>query len=445
MDDVSRMRDEAAGLLSALIRFNTTNPPGNELECARFLAGWLAERGVPAEVVQSLPGRGNVAALLPGDPGKKPLLVMGHLDVVPAGDFAKWKRDPFGGEIAEGCVWGRGAIDCKGVVAAQAVTLVELAKKGGGGRPIRFLATADEEVGGGAGIGWIVKNRPDLADCWASLTEGGGEVYDIGDRRFASFMIGEKGQLRLRFNIRGTQEHAAVPGDHQAMYVLGEVLRRLEKLPLEYRVLPANRGLLDRLVGDDGPLMRRLERGDARAWQKFLGDVGRISARLPALFKAIYADTLAPTMVRGSEKLNIIPSEVVLYCDCRLLPGSEPEDRLALFKKLVEDLPVDVAVENSHPASASPPDHPVVEAARELLPTWDPKLELIPTICLGGTDSRQLRWAGYDAYGYVPFPSEPNPEDMPTRVHGLNERLELELLGEITRRVLGLVGELRRR
>jgi len=444
MDD-SRLRDEAAELLSALIKFDTTNPPGDELECARFLAGWLTGRGVPAEAVQSLPGRGNVAALLPGDSGKKPLLVMGHLDVVPAGDLAKWKRDPFGGEVAEGCVWGRGAIDCKGVVAAQAVTLVELAKTGGGGRPVRFLATADEEVGGGAGIGWIIENRPELADCWASLTEGGGEVYDIGERRFASFMIGEKGQLRARFTILGTQEHAAVPGGDQAMYVLGEVLRRLEKLPLEYRVLDANRGLLDKLTGDDGPLIKRLERGDARAWQKFLGDVGGLSARLPALFRAVYADTLAPTMVQGSQKVNIIPGEVVLFCDCRLLPGSEPEAKRELLAGLVKDLPVEVTVENAHPASASDPDHPVVAAARELLPTWDPKLELIPTICLGGTDSRQLRWAGYDAYGYVPFPSEPNPPDMPTRVHGLNERLELELLGEITRRVLGLVGELRRR
>jgi acetylornithine deacetylase/succinyl-diaminopimelate desuccinylase-like protein len=441
----SELLDEAAGLLSALIRFDTTNPPGNELECARFLAGWLGERGVAAEVVESAPGRGNVVALVPGDEGRKPLLVMGHLDVVPAGDPAKWKRDPFGGEVAEGCVWGRGAIDCKGFVAALAVTVAELAKGGGGGRPVRFLATADEEVGGAAGIGWIIENRPDLADCWASLTEGGGEVYDIADRRFASFMIGEKGQLRARFTIRGTQEHAAIPGDDQAMYVLGEVLRRLEKFSPEYRVLDSNRGLLDRLVGDDGPLSKRLERGDTRAWEKLLGDVGRLSDRLPALFRAVYADTLAPTMVRGSDKVNVIPGEVVLICDCRLLPGSGPEEKLALFKKLVGDLPVEVTVENAHPASASDPEHPVVATARELLPSWDPRLELIPTICLGGTDSRQLRWAGYDAYGYIPFPSEPNPPDMHTRVHGVNERLELEILGEITRRTLGLVGELRRR
>ncbi len=449
MSDVSRLRDEAAELLSALIRFDTTNPPGNELECARFLADWMTERGLSAEVIESEPGRGNTTALLPGNDDKKPLLIMGHLDVVPAGDTAKWSRDPFGGEIADDCVWGRGAIDCKCVVAAQAVALIELVKNGdGGGRPVRFLATADEEVGGRAGIAWILKNRPELADCWASITEGGGEVYILGEMRFASIMVGEKGQLRLRFTIQGTQGHAAVPLNDQAMYVLGEVLRRLEKLEPEYRVIPANRGLLDRVLSVSGlkrKYTRRLERGDGRAWSKFLNLAGGMAARMPQIVRAFYTDTLSPTMVEGSGKINIIPGEVTLLCDCRLLPGSEPEDKLAKIKKLVADLPVEVTVENAHSASISSLDHPVVETVRSLLPEWEDGLELVPTICLGGTDSRQLRWAGYEAYGYVPFPSEPNLRDMPSRVHGVDERLELEIVGELTRRTLDLVRELRRR
>jgi acetylornithine deacetylase/succinyl-diaminopimelate desuccinylase-like protein len=446
--DLHRLRERAVELLSGLIRIDTTNPPGNELECARFLAGWLNDHGLPGRVYETEPGRGGTEALLPGDRDAAPIMLMGHLDVVPVGDREAWTRDPFGGEVVDGCVWGRGAIDCKGVLAAQAAALVELARNGETtGRPVRLLAAPDEEVGGAAGVGWLTKHRRELVDCWCCVTEGGGEYYRLGERGVATFMVGEKGQLRLDFTIRGRQGHAAMPGDEQAVYILGELLTRLRKRPEVYRVLDVNVELLGLLTAgrpDGEALTAALESGDAAAWRELFAVLAAGAPEIVDALRAAYTDTLAPTIVRGGEKINIIPGRVALSCDCRLLPGSEPEALLAELRSLAADLPVEIEVSSSHPASVSDIAHPVVEVARRLVARWEPQSAFLPFLCPAGTDSRHLRWAGIDSYGYVPYPADPLPADFNHRMHAVDERLEVAILERITARYLELVRELRK-
>lgn len=447
MELSERLRERAVKLLGELIRFDTTNPPGDELACARFLADWLNAGGLPARMLETMPGRGAAWAELEGD-ARPPLLLMGHLDVVPVGDRAAWSHDPFGGEVADGCVWGRGAVDCKGVLAAQAAALVEAASENDGGRPVRLLAAPDEEVGGAAGLGWIVENRPELVDCWCCLTEGGGEFYRIAGRGFSTFMVGEKGQLRLEITIRGRQGHAALPGDDQALWVLGEVLRRLRERPIAYRALEVNARLLELLlegVEGGGRLLTGLRSGSSEAWTAFFELVRSGAAEFEPALRATYGDTLSPTILRAGEKINIIPGRAELSCDCRLLPGSDAEGFTAGISGLLEGLPVEVAVIESHPASVSAYDHPVVGIARELTARWEPGADFLPLLCLAGTDSRHLRWAGIDSYGFVPYPSEPLPADFTRRMHAVDERLEVEILAKLTQRYYELIREVRRR
>jgi len=438
MTDAARLGKESADLLSELIRFNTTNPPGDELACARYLTDWLAERGLTTEVAEFAPNRASGMAYLAGDRDEKPLLVMGHLDVVPVGDLSKWTRDPFGGEIADGCVWGRGAIDCKGVLVAQAVALAEMARNGETtGRPVRLLATADEEVGGSLGIAWLLENRPQWTDCWLCVTEGGGDIFSFGEQKFAGFMVGEKGQLQVSFTARGKQGHASLPPKEIAAYTLGEVLRRLEQLPPRYRLMDSNRSLLDLLIPN-------LNLETPADWENIFQ---MIEATLPgaAIFvKALYTDTISPTMLQASSKINILPGEAKLTCDCRLLPGTEPAELVAVFKELVSDLSVEVVDEGSHPASLSTVESPVVSTIRRLMEKWEPGTKLVPTLCQAATDSRQMRWAGYDSYGYVPFPASHDPLRTEQRVHGIDERIELETLTAMTVHTLDYTRELRK-
>ena len=222
------VRAEVTGHLQALIRIDTTNPPGNESEAARYLEGILRQEGFDPLFVESEPGRGNVLARLTGG-DEPPLMLLGHTDVV-AAEPEHWTHPPFSGALADGCVWGRGALDMKNMVAANLMVLLLLQREGVQlNRDLVFAATADEEAGkGNHGPGWIIDNRPDLWDAPLIITEGGGSDFSVGEQRFYTCQTGQKGLCRLRLIARGRPGHGSMPHGDSAIVKLSKALAGLE-------------------------------------------------------------------------------------------------------------------------------------------------------------------------------------------------------------------------
>ncbi|HEY7984882.1 MAG TPA: M20/M25/M40 family metallo-hydrolase, partial [Ktedonobacterales bacterium] len=226
--------------LRALVRCDTTNPPGNETAAAEYLAGVLRTAGIAARVIESAPGRGNLVARLQAGEAPAPadaLLLHAHLDVVPARASDGWTHDPFAGDLADGFVWGRGALDNKAAVAMMLVALLALARSGAPlARDVIFAATADEEAGGFAGAGWLVEHHPALIDAGYCIGEGGGYSATIAGKRFYPCSIAEKGFCRMRVHARGPAGHGALPVPDNAILTLGKALRRISRPLPHHRV-----------------------------------------------------------------------------------------------------------------------------------------------------------------------------------------------------------------
>ncbi len=432
---------QAADVLSALLRIDTSNPPGNETPAAELLAAYLADNGVPCELVARDPARANVVARLPGGGGPS-LMLLGHTDVVPA-DADQWRHPPFAGvRDDDGYIWGRGACDMKNEVATRAVAFAAIARSGIAlDGDLVFVAVADEENGTAqVGMSWLVNERPDLATDYV-LNEGAAERLELTDgRTVVTINIGEKAAAAVRVTALGTPGHAAAPYDTpHAIPVLGELICRLAAYRPRRRVLPATEALLESLVGPVG------------------GDLDDAIARAVALHPALgelvaplFSTTIAPTRLRGSTALNVLPGRASVDCDCRILPGTTEAQLLAeLAEALGDDLPYELELlEPPTGGTISPVDTPLLDACRAFLTAHDPGAILLPTISTGFTDSHYLRAAfGSIAYGFWPVRSTPY-EVTAAGVHGHDERIHVDDLGyatlfhiELCRSLLGMEGQ----
>ena len=325
--DWNSVQDDVAGHLQMLIRLNTTNPPGNETNAADYLARVVQAADIEAEIVEPEPGRGTIVARLhAARPTNPPLLLMGHTDVVGV-ERSHWQRDPFGGEIAEGCIWGRGALDMKDQVAAELVTLLLLKQTEATlDRDIILAAFADEEAGGALGAAWIWEHRRELIDAEFAINEGGGRAIAAGDRRVYLCQVGEKGVARLKLTARGEPGHASTPRPDSAMSRMGDALVRLHAWQPEVRLTPAVRQMLETIAGalggDDGARVRDILETRHRKRSPHCR-----SRRMPcAASRPRREDTAVPTVIHGGHRINVIPSEVTLEIDGRILPGTAPEE-----------------------------------------------------------------------------------------------------------------------
>src|SRR5204863_7642255 len=308
----AQLERRTTDLLQRLIRFNTVNPPGNEEAVQEYLRGLLEEAGFECELLSAVEGRPNLVARLRGRSDGPVLSLSGHVDTVLATP-SEWSVDPWSGEIRDGCVWGRGALDMKSQVAAEAAAALALVDEGW--RPesgdLLLVFVADEEAGSLHGARWLCENHPDKVRCDFSVNEGGGEVFEFGGRRFYSVCVAEKGVFRFKLSTSGRAGHASIPriGDN-ALLKLGPFLTRLAaaEMPLELSPEPEaflrGLGVLD--GGDPGAALRAVEEADPR---------------LAMLVEPMLGVTLSPTMAHGSDKINVIPSRAELQVDCRVPPG----------------------------------------------------------------------------------------------------------------------------
>lgn len=427
------VRDEVAGHLQALLRINTVNPPGNETEAAAYLAGVAREAGIACEIAEGMPGRGNFAARLAGSGVARPVALLGHLDVVSV-EPEHWTHDPFGGDLVGDYIWGRGAVDMKNQVAANLMVMLLLQREGINlGRDVIMAAFADEEAGSVWGAKWLWENRRDLIDAEYGLNEFGGQPVEVAGRRFYTVQVGEKGTARMRITARAEPGHASMPREDTAMYRLGKALVRLHEFEPPTVMTPQVAQMLHILGAAQG------EQGLAQVEAILRNPTWAALATLPLDEKTrlnLYAttrNTAVPTIVRGGHRINVIPSEVSVDVDGRVLPGQDPGEWVRQVQAAVGD-EVEVELLHGAPGIAADAASPFFDAIGATMNAEDPGSALLPYVVAGGTDARML--PEMKIYGFMPARSG---DDIAGRMHAHDERVSLDDLLFATRCLYGVV------
>ena len=432
--DWRRLGDETAEVLADVIRIDTQNPPGGETAAANALARKLEAEGIRAEVLESSPGRGNLHARLRGTGGAAPVILLAHLDVVPA-DPRGWRLPPFSGSLEHGYVHGRGALDAKGVAVVELMALVALKRSSVPiDRDVILLATADEEMGGKAGAGWIVQHRPELlGNAQYLLTEGDHIHLSQGGKKVIQVAVGEKTPCWVKLVARGEGGHGSTPPAQTAVTRLIRALDKLRRYRTGVRLV--------RPVEEYFAALAPLEREPLRSKLAHLSEALEDPAFLAEFTRnprqnALIRNTMTPTVLDGSPKTNVIPEEASAQLDCRLLPGERPAEFLALLREVISDDTIRVETLLSFPASSSDPSSGLMAAIRQLAATDLGGAPVVPSVIPGFTDSHYFREHGVASYGFVPFVLS---EDDEKTVHGVNERISVENLRDGVRRLVTLL------
>jgi acetylornithine deacetylase/succinyl-diaminopimelate desuccinylase-like protein len=420
--DWTALEDEAVGLLSRYIQIDTSNPPGDEMKTAQFLKAILERDGIEARVIESAPGRANIYARLKGNGAKKAIVLMHHMDVVPA-EAKQWKEPPFSGAIKDGVIWGRGAIDNKGGGIMGLMTLLALKRqnvelKG----DVIFLGTADEEAGGVLGAGYLLDKHPELfKDVSVVFNEGGGiRLGEDGRARLYSVGVAEKVPLWLKLTAAGSPGHAASPGDNQAVLKLIAALARIASYQSPIKVVPEVQKFYAESAAS-APASRREQYLDLRkALQdpifaaEFLKDRSN-NARV--------RNTISITGIKGSDKINVIPAEASAEIDVRLLPGEEPQLFIDEMRRVIADASIKIEILLSRAAASSPPSADALTVIGEYAQARDPGAPVVFPMGSGFTDCHFFRAKGIPCLGFLPRRSRPSEEGL---VHGINERVSVQ-------------------
>jgi acetylornithine deacetylase/succinyl-diaminopimelate desuccinylase-like protein len=414
-------RDEVTDLLQRLIRVDTTNPPGNETAAAELLRDYLEASGIECELIAKVPERANLVARIPGADGPS-LLFLGHTDVVLA-DPSEWSVAPFSGELRDGMVWGRGALDMKSEVAANAVAIASLAREGF--RPsgdLIFAATADEEVGTGFGLSWLCEEHPDAVRCDFAINEGGGERVELEDGRPIYLpTVAEKMTAPFRLRVLGRSGHASMPGiADNPLVKAAELIARLASFRPEPQMGPEVEAFLSAVLGEVPSAHEAVER------------LAPFSPMGAAVVQALLAPTFSPTIISGSQKRNVIPAMCELEVDCRLLPGQHPGHVEPMIRAVLGgDIDYELEWIEARGGTRSSLDTPLWRAMEEWVAEIEPGARAAPLACAGFTDSHWLREAfGTVAYGFFPSTGELPAEVAASLVHSADERIpvaDLEL------------------
>jgi acetylornithine deacetylase/succinyl-diaminopimelate desuccinylase-like protein len=408
------VRTETSRLLAELIRIDTSNPPGNETAAAEHLAAYLAASGVESEIVGREPGRGSLVARIPGTGDGPSLMLLGHTDVVGA-EADEWSVPPFSGLERDGFVWGRGALDMKGQVAAEAVAVAMLAREGWrGAGDLILCAVADEEVGNGWGLSWLVEEHPDLVRAEYVVNEGGGERIEHRGSVAYTIGVGEKRCAGFAITVRGKSGHASTPSAaDNALVKLGPVIDRIERMPRPAAHLAALGAFLT-AVGEDG------------------ADPDELVARcrtenrlLAAAVEPMLGATIAPTQSEASTALNIIPGRARLVCDCRILPEMTPAAIEQAVRAALAGIEFEFEFVENVGGTLSPGGTPLYQALESFLPEVEPGATLAPMVNSGFTDSHFMREAfGSVAYGFMPMRMDPLLAG--SLVHSADERVPID-------------------
>ncbi|QFG26390.1 M20/M25/M40 family metallo-hydrolase [Actinomadura sp. WMMB 499] len=418
----------AARICADLIRVDTTNRGEGdarpERPAAELVAGLLADAGAEPRVVESAPGRASVLARVPGtDPSAAPFLVHGHLDVVPA-DAAEWTVPPFAGEVRDGCVWGRGAVDMKGTLAMTLAVVARRLREGRRTRGDLVLAfLADEECTGEYGSRYVAREHRDLfTGCTEAISESGGFSVDAGGARIYPIATGERGTAWMRLTARGKAGHGSKPAPGNAVAELAHAVSRIAAHPWPVRLTPGVRALLDGLAGALGTTIDH-DRLDAEAER--LGGAGR-------LFAGTIRNSANPTRLEAGYKTNVVPGSATAHVDGRYLPGTG-EEFLATIDRLLGPKVTREFV-NFEEAPAADPAGPTFAALAGALRAEDPLARPVPYVMAGGTDAKSFHRIGITSYGFAPLRLGPGLDYL-GMFHGVDERVPLDGL-EFGTRVL---------
>jgi len=421
------LRDEATSLLQELIRLDTVNPPGNETQAAELLRDYLAESGVESELYGRTPERSNLVARLPGSGGGPSLLLLSHTDTVLA-DASEWQSDPWSGELRDGEIWGRGALDMKGQVAASAVAMATLAREGF--RPVGdlvFVAAADEEVGEGFGLPWLCENHPDAVRADYALNEGAGERIELLGRPYYICSCAEKMSSPFRVRVNGRAGHASMPGiADNALVKAAPLLERLAAYEPELYLGPETSAVIEAVAG------RPLEPAEALELAR---EVDPLAAEL---LEPLLSLTLSPTMISASQRRNVIPHVCEVVVDCRLLPGQTQDEVEPLLRAVLGDGDYEFEWIEARGGTRSPLDTPLWDAVESFVAEIEPEAAVLPVSVAGFTDSHWLREAfGTVAYGFCPMRAM-DPQLAARLIHSADERIavdDLELAVQCFRHV----------
>jgi acetylornithine deacetylase/succinyl-diaminopimelate desuccinylase-like protein len=431
---LNEVEEEVTDLLSNLISIDTTNPPGNETEAAKYLAENLEKEGFDCEIFESSSGRGSVIARIKGTGEKPNLLLLSHLDVVPA-NSDEWSVDPFGGVVKDGFVWGRGALDMKSMTAMEAMVMELLKRdkvhpKG----DIIIAATADEEKGGEAGAGWLVQNHPEKVQAKYVINEGGGLAIPINGKEIFTIQTAEKGILWLKIKAKGKPGHGSVPGAaDNAIMRMNRVIEKLGNYRSKITLVPTVRKFLSKIAEENKLVQQALSilLEDPERADQILDMVAQKDKAMAEEVRAMLRMTIAPTIVKGGSKENIIPSKCEAVFDCRVLPGQAPSKALTEVKDLLEDIDLeklDFEIVQSSASSESSMDTPLYKHTVDVLEDFDPNCTTAPILLTGGTDSRFFRRMGSTCYGFQPMRSDLPYGEILKMVHGIDERISTENL-----------------
>ena len=407
-------------LLRRLIRFNTVNPPGNEAAVQEFLRELLTAAGFECELLSAIEGRPNLVARLRADSDGPTLCLLGHVDTVLA-DPSQWKLDPWAGELQDGSVWGRGAIDMKSQVAAEAASAIALADWGW--RPqageLLLVFTSDEETGAVAGAQWLCREHPDRVRADLVVNEGAGQVLRYDGRRVYGICLGEKGVFRFKLTTEGRAGHASVPriGDN-ALSRMGPLLTALRERRAPADPPPESLALLQALG---------LDPADPEA---ALRELSESDPRLGVLVEPLLGVSFAPTIMRAGDKINVIPARAELEVDCRVPPGLGERHVREALRAVVGDDRFGLEFSDTVVGNRSSAESPLMDTIRAFVEREDPGAAVAPMVMWGFSDSHCWRAAFPDSvvYGFFPQRAMDFVEGFPL-VHGADEHIPVEDLG----------------
>jgi acetylornithine deacetylase/succinyl-diaminopimelate desuccinylase-like protein len=412
-------------LLQRLIQFDTVNPPGDEQEAQEWLRGLLDDAGFETELLSAVEGRPNLVARLTGSSDGPVLGYMGHVDTVLA-DPDDWSVDPWSGEVKDGCVWGRGALDMKSQVAAEAAAAILLAEEGW--RPssgeLKLIFTADEEAGGSVGAGWLCKEHADKVRCDFIINEGGGDSVEFEGRKVYFGGVAEKGVFRFSIRTKGRAGHASIPriGDN-ALVKMAPILEALR----------GGRPVLE-LSDEPEAFMRAIGIELDGDLQEAFDDLERRNPGIALLVEPTLGVTMTPTMIEASHKVNVIPAHARLRVDCRVPPGRGEDHARERIREAIGDEDYELEFDEMVVGSRSPIETELMDHIRDFVEREDPGAVVAPTVLPGFTDSRSFRETFPDciAYGFMPRKEMDLFEAAPL-IHGADERIPVADLGMAAR------------
>jgi acetylornithine deacetylase/succinyl-diaminopimelate desuccinylase-like protein len=425
-----QLQDSPAGLLARLIRFDTTNPPGDERECISWVQSLLEPLGVDVRVLAREPERPNLIARLGGRGERPPLLLQGHVDVVAA--RGHWEHPPFAGEIADGCLWGRGALDMKGGVAMMLAAFMRIAA--GASQPpgdVILCLLCDEEAGSDLGANYLVTEHPDLfSGVRYALGEFGGFTMELAGRRFYPIMVAEKQICWTLARIRGAAGHGSLVVRGAAAGKLGQLLSRLERRRLPVHVTPVVRSMVEAIASELPaamalPLRLLIKPALTDPLLEVLGERGRF-------FDPLLHNTANANIIAAGDKINVVPGEASVQLDCRLLPGLGPD---ALFAELraLADVELELEVIRHDPVKAGS-DLAMFGTLASALRELDPSAKPIPMLLPAATDGRFFARLGIQTYGFLPMPMPAELHFM-RLIHAENERVPVDAIEFGTRAI----------